>query len=64
MALTDISIGQYYPGNSPVHRMDPRMKLVLSFLYVVMLFLAGDFPREARTPTLRAGAAIPPQVLQ
>ncbi len=43
MALTDISIGQYYPGDSPVHRMDPRMKLVLSFAYVVMLFLAGDF---------------------
>ncbi|MGI6403817.1 MAG: energy-coupling factor transporter transmembrane component T family protein [Oscillospiraceae bacterium] len=43
MALTDISIGQYFPGNSPVHRMDPRMKLVLTFVYVIMLFLAGNF---------------------
>lgn len=43
MALTDISIGQYFPSNSPVHRMDPRMKLVLTFVYVIMLFLAGNF---------------------
>jgi len=43
MALTDISIGQYFPGNSPVHRMDPRMKLVLTFVYVIMLFIAGNF---------------------
>ncbi len=43
MALTDISIGQYFPGDSPVHRMDPRMKLVLTLVYVVMLFLAGNF---------------------
>ncbi|MCL2056023.1 MAG: energy-coupling factor transporter transmembrane protein EcfT [Oscillospiraceae bacterium] len=40
--IKDITIGQYFPGVSPVHRMDPRMKLVLTTAYIVMLFLAGN----------------------
>ena len=42
MALRDITLGQYFPGNSPIHRLDPRAKLVLTTLYIVALFLA-DF---------------------
>ena len=38
--LKDITLGQYFPGNTPVHRMDPRVKLVLVTLYIVALFLA------------------------
>ena len=30
-----MSIGQYLPGNSPVHRMDPRVKLVVTFLIII-----------------------------
>lgn len=37
--LKDISIGQYFPGKSVVHTMDPRVKILLTILYVVMLFL-------------------------
>lgn len=37
--LKDISIGQYFPGKSPIHRMDPRAKIVLTVAYIVMLFL-------------------------
>lgn len=33
--LNDITLGQYFPGNSPIHRMDPRMKLILTILYIV-----------------------------
>lgn len=40
--LKDITIGQYFPGNSPVHRMDPRVKLVLTVAYVVLLFAARN----------------------
>ena len=40
--LKDITIGQYFPGNSPVHRMDPRMKLIVVTAYVVMLFVARN----------------------
>ena len=38
--LKDITIGQYFPGHSPVHRIDPRAKILLTLSYVVMLFLA------------------------
>ena len=40
MALKDITLGQYFPGNSPLHRMDPRTKLLSVCLYIVALFLA------------------------
>ena len=33
-----MSIGQYLPGNSPVHRMDPRVKLVVTFLLIIGVF--------------------------
>ncbi len=41
--LKDITIGQYFPGNSPVHKMDPRVKLVLTMVFIVMLFMSSSF---------------------
>ncbi len=41
--LKDITIGQYFPGNSVLHRLDPRMKIILTIAYIVMLFLADGF---------------------
>lgn len=41
--LKDITIGQYFPGNSVIHRMDSRFKIVLDILYVVILFVANNF---------------------
>ena len=38
--LKDITLGQYFPGNSVIHRLDPRTKLVLLIEYIVALFLA------------------------
>ena len=43
MALKDITLGQYFPGNSLVHRLDPRTKLLAVTLYIVALFLADFF---------------------
>ena len=43
MALKDITLGQYFPGNSPVHRLDPRTKIVAVVLYIVALFLCKSF---------------------
>ena len=43
MALKDITLGQYFPGNSVVHRLDPRTKLVAVMLYIVALFLCKFF---------------------
>ena len=40
--IRDITIGQYFPGQSAIHRMDPRTKIILSILYIVMLFVADN----------------------
>ena len=42
--LNDITLGQYFPGDSVVHRMDPRMKLILTVIYIVSVFLVGNLP--------------------
>ncbi len=41
--IRDITIGQYYPAASPIHRLDPRTKLAAVFVYIVCLFLAKSF---------------------
>ena len=41
--LKDITLGQYFPGNSPVHRLDPRTKLILLVVYIVALFVAKSW---------------------
>lgn len=41
--LRDITIGQYFPGNSLIHRLDPRFKIVITVLYIIMLFAGGTY---------------------
>ena len=36
--LKDITIGQYFPGNTPIHRMDPRTKILNVLFYIIALF--------------------------
>jgi len=38
--LKDITLGQYFPGNSLIHRLDPRTKLIMLVVYIVALFMA------------------------
>lgn len=40
--LRDITIGQHFPGNSIVHRCDPRLKIVATIAYIVVLFMASN----------------------
>ena len=40
--LKDITLGQYFPGNSPLHKLDPRMKLILALLFIVTVFFADN----------------------
>ncbi len=40
--LKDITLGQFFPGNSPVHKMDARFKLLLTVAFIVMLFMAKN----------------------
>ena len=39
--LKDITLGQYFPGNSVIHRLDPRTKLIMVIVYIVALFMAN-----------------------
>ena len=41
--LKDITLGQYFPGKSPVHLLDPRTKLIMLVVYIVALFLAAGW---------------------
>ena len=41
--MKDITIGQYFPGNSLLHRLDPRMKLVLTLFFIVLVFLPQNW---------------------
>ena len=41
--MKDVSIGQYYPSNSVIHRLDPRLKLVLCIAYITMIFFIQTF---------------------
>ena len=41
--INDVSLGQYFPGQSVIHRMDPRIKLIMVMAYIVMLFMAFNF---------------------
>ena len=41
--LKDITLGQFFPGNTLVHRLDPRTKLACVALYIVALFTAKSF---------------------
>ena len=40
--IRDITIGQYYPVDSQVHRLDPRTKILLTFTYIIALFLVDS----------------------
>ena len=41
--IRDITIGQYYPADSVLHRLDPRTKFIGTFIYLVSLFVADSF---------------------
>ena len=40
--LKDITLGQYYPADSVIHKLEPRVKLFATILYIVSLFLFHD----------------------
>lgn len=41
--IKDITIGQYFPFNSVIHRLDPRTKLLFTIVFVVMVFASNNF---------------------
>jgi len=45
--LKDITLGQFFPGDTIVHRLDPRTKLILMIVYITALFMVKGFPAYA-----------------
>ena len=41
--LKDITIGQYIPGESFVHKLDPRTKIIIAMMFIVTLFIMNKF---------------------
>ena len=41
--LSDITLGQYFPAKSTMHRADPRLKICLTIFAIVLIFSAGNF---------------------
>ena len=40
--ISDITLGQFFPGSSPIHKLDPRTKILLSMLFIVTVFVANN----------------------
>ena len=55
--LSDITIGQFYPGRSIIHRMDPRMKFALTFAYIVAIFIPQNWAGLALSVAVVVGVA-------
>ena len=47
--MNNITFGQYYPVESPVHRLDPRIKILAVVLYIVVIFFIKSFSGYAVT---------------
>ena len=41
--IRDITLGQYFPGDSILHRLDPRLKVVATLAYIVLLFVVNEW---------------------
>src|SRR5690554_6870523 len=41
--LKDITVGQYFPGDTVVHKLDPRIKIIIIFMFIVSLFFITSF---------------------
>ena len=42
--LRDITLGQYYPADSVIHKLDPRVKLFGTLIYIISLFVFKGLP--------------------
>lgn len=42
--MTDITLGQYFPGNSAIHKMDPRTKILFAIFFMILIFTLKSLP--------------------
>lgn len=41
--IRDITLGQYFPGDSVIHRLDPRVKIIATLMFIIELFIVDNF---------------------
>lgn len=41
--IKEVTIGQFFPGNSPIYKLDPRVKIIITLLYIIALFICKSF---------------------
>ncbi|MBQ5436321.1 MAG: energy-coupling factor transporter transmembrane protein EcfT [Firmicutes bacterium] len=58
MAIKDITLGQYYPSESVIHRLDPRTKIIGTLVFMVSIFLVKSFTGFAVSAALLAAVII------
>lgn len=56
--LKDVTLGQYFPGNTIVHRLDPRTKLIWVILFIIALFCAESWLSYAIVAAVTVGTMI------
>ena len=65
--IRDITLGQYYPADSVLHRMDPRAKLVGTMVFIISVFVFHTFPGYAVATLFLAGmiiiSKVPPKIM-
>ena len=42
--LKDITLGQFFPLDSPIHKLDPRLKIMFTLAFIVLVFFADSIP--------------------
>ena len=57
--LKDVTLGQFFPGSSIVHRLDPRCKLLLTIVYIAALFTAESYVSYAVMPVSYTHLTLP-----
>ena len=62
MALKDITLGQFFPGRTFLHRLDPRTKILLVIFYIVALFMAKNIAGYALCALLLIAGAVSSKV--
>ncbi|MDD7413470.1 MAG: energy-coupling factor transporter transmembrane component T [Eubacteriales bacterium] len=55
--MVNITLGQYFPGTSPLHRLDPRAKILLTIALIAAVFVASSLPAYALVFLFIAGMA-------
>ena len=56
--LKDITLGQYFPGNSVIHRLDPRTKLLALLVFIVLLVWVSAFICQCSVCSVLTGVMV------